>query len=308
MAVAGTQRVITRSGPTPVKLLAGKRAVEVWNGDAFAFVTVEKLDAPVQLLHVELSDGTSVRCTEDHHFYVPAISRNGYRKPVPAKKVHRGLKLARNKIPVLDPDVNLPNAYQQGVYSVFGREADGFKTITCGNAIVAAKMKADVGEMMDVTYALTHAKSHVPTGASLPCKRDWLNGLFDAMGVRWYNDFSRAVTFRDQEFIREVANLIMSCGVQCSLKFRSGDVATMAFSVDQVDKLRGFLNDGIRPDIDGNPSMNEAIGKTTYTILSAVANPLVRKAKKSGPSVTVRSVKKLSKPTDAYSCPGALVM
>lgn len=317
MAVAGTQHVITRHGPAPVKRLADRRqAVELWTGDTFAFVAVERTPQPVPLLEVELSDGTVVRCTEDHVFHVPALSRGGYRKPVPARELHRGLKLARARIPAVDPDVRLPCAYEQGVYSVMGREGDGFKSITCRNATVAAKLRAAAGEVLDVTDRLTQAKSHVPTGASLASKRDWLSGLFDAMGVRWYPGFGKTVTFRDQEFVREVANLVMSCGVRCSLGFRSGDVATMAFSVDQAERLRAFLGDGVvRDDRDDGRDDDRAAGggagRTTYTVLAAAAaaaHPLVRMAKKSGPSVVVRSVKRLPAPAEAYSCPGALVI
>ena len=84
MAVAGTQRVITRGGPVPVKRLVGKRGVEIWDGDSFALVDVERLEHPVRFLDVALSNRTSVRCTEDHVFYAPATSQNGYRKPVSA--------------------------------------------------------------------------------------------------------------------------------------------------------------------------------------------------------------------------------
>lgn len=307
MAVAGTQRVITRAGPVPVKKLVGEAAaVDLWDGESFVPVHVAKLGAPVKLLEVLLSDGTSVRCTEDHEFHVPSFRNEGHRKPVPAKQVHRGLRLARVRFPVTDPNVELPHAYAQGAYSVFGREGDGFKTLTCRNAAVAANMRASVGEVLDVTNLLARAKSHVPTGASLRCKREWLSGLLDAVDAKQPDDSGLTVTFRDQEFIREVGDLLACCGIRCSLRFKSGDVAAMSFSPDQADRLIRLVRAGIRPDVEGDTQE----GNTKYTVLSAVStsNLLLRKAKRAGQPVTVQSVRKLEKPTDAYSCRGALVV
>ena len=70
----------------------------------------------------------------------------------------------------------------------------------------------------------------------------------------------------------------------------------MVFSADQAEKLQEFLSDGVSVDLEGGAA---------YTILAHA----VRIARRPAPnSVTVRSVKRLPKPADGYSCPGALAI
>lgn len=305
MPVAETQRVMTRRGPVAAKTLAGPEPVDIWDGAEFRATTVSKTPSPVQMLVVELSDGTSVRCTPDQTFYIPTLAEQGaYRRAIPAAQLHRGIRLARTRYPALDPpDASLPNAYAQGVYSVWGREGEDLRTITCRNPVAATKLGASVGDVLDMSGVLAHPKSHVPVQADLASKRAWLSGLLDAMGVRW-TPAQRTVTFRDQEFVKEVANLLLSCGIPCSLRLNAGDVAVVCFSAAGAGECDRFLGGrgGTEPDDAGGARTPR------FRLLSASTNPLLRQAKRHGPAITVRSVAHVPVLQDGYSVGDAVLL
>lgn len=309
MAVCATQRVLTRHGPQPVKHLSKHGNIELWNGESFEYTTITPTKTPVILLEITLSDGTHIRCTSDRIFHIPSFSKGSFRKPVAAGKLHRGIRLAREHIPVLDTDKVLPYAYEQGAYSVSGREGEGFKSIKCNTPSIAAKLGAEIDDETDITEIIEYPKSHVPTCSSLESKKLWLSGLFDAMNIRMISGVSKTIVFRDQEFMKEVRLLLLTCGMRCSIHYKSNDVANLFFSIEENDKLCSFLKGDPMVNLDDNGKDNN--GKhTRFRLLSAVrkSNPLIERAKKAQNPVVVKSIRKLEKPKEAYFVPGASVL
>ena len=308
MAVCGTQRVLTRHGPMAVKQLPRGEPLELWDGESFQRTSATPTGR-VEMLEIALTDGSVVRCARDRAFHVPTLSRGAYRKPVAASQLRRGVRLARERAPPLDPAAPaaaLPRAYEQGAYSVAGREGDGFKTVACRNGVVAARFDAEVGEEVDVTGLVRFPKSHVPARSNLDSKRQWLSGFFDAMNVRIVPGFPKTFSFRDQEFMKEVRILLLTCGVRCSLRFRPGDVAAATLSASAAEGLSRFLEGREAADPDDNGRAAGG-GRSRFRLLSLSA-PILERAEKAPDPVYVKSVKHLARPREGFVVPGAAVV
>jgi len=101
LCVAGDTLILTEAGYQPIKSLANQWVL-VWNGQQWSQVKVFRTGYNQPLLRVTLSDGSTLRCTHDHHFWVQegeALSR------VPAKLLCRGHQMIKYDLPPLATDV-----------------------------------------------------------------------------------------------------------------------------------------------------------------------------------------------------------
>jgi ribonucleotide reductase beta subunit family protein with ferritin-like domain len=102
--VAGSTKVITRTGHIPIMHLAGK-TVDVWNGRKWVNVTPYKTASAAELHRVTLSNGLYLDCTSKHRWYI-----QGYDDPIETADLHPGMKilsyvLPNNEIAYEDPDI-----------------------------------------------------------------------------------------------------------------------------------------------------------------------------------------------------------
>lgn len=305
MVVAGTHHVISPVGICTVSSLADKHA-DLWDGARYVPTRVRRVETPVRMLQVTTSDGNSIRCGPDHIFYVPSLQREeGFRKPVAASRLHRGLRLARARHPAVDANIILRNPYMQGAYSVLGRESHDARmmdlTGPTGPA-VAVRCGLPDDEEADISGKIDHPKSHVPGNTSMTSKMMWLRGFLDALGEPVSRGKACSVSFRDQRFVKEVANLVLSCGLVCTLETSSrGDTARLSLTPSEASKLAGFLADGKTPAGPAEP----AEGGRRIILLS---NPVARAAKKAPPPVYVRSVRPVGHDMLGYDVGSAFVL
>jgi ribonucleotide reductase alpha subunit len=69
LCVAPETLILTDQGHLPVKSLEG-RNVNVWNGEEWSDVLVQKTGTDQELIEVRISNGTSIHCTKYHKFYI----------------------------------------------------------------------------------------------------------------------------------------------------------------------------------------------------------------------------------------------
>ena len=69
LCVAPETKILTKNGYARISVLCG-RAVDVWNGEEWSSVTVEKTSDLSRLIRVNLSNGTFLECTEYHKFHL----------------------------------------------------------------------------------------------------------------------------------------------------------------------------------------------------------------------------------------------
>ncbi|CCV02338.1 ribonucleotide reductase [Invertebrate iridescent virus 30] len=69
LCVVGETLILTDNGPYPIKSLVDKE-ISVWNGDEWSDVTVVQTGTDQELVKVDFSNGTFLKCTPYHQFLV----------------------------------------------------------------------------------------------------------------------------------------------------------------------------------------------------------------------------------------------
>jgi ribonucleotide reductase alpha subunit len=90
LCVAPETLVLTDKGHLPIKSLEGQN-VNVWNGEEWSDVLVQKTGVDQELIEVHTSDGSSIQCTKYHKFYV--IDEYGELQMKDAWQLNKGDKM-----------------------------------------------------------------------------------------------------------------------------------------------------------------------------------------------------------------------
>jgi len=130
LCVAPETLVLTSKGHLPIKELAETDGghVEVWNGNAFSKTIVRQTGVAQPLLTVSFDNGSEVRCTPYHKFFIETgkvPSKGSVRTIVEAKDLTVGMKIVRFEIPTINlppPPINerLKHPYTQGLFAADG--------------------------------------------------------------------------------------------------------------------------------------------------------------------------------------------
>ena len=227
--VSGDTAILTKTGYSRIDGLLGD-SVEVWNGEQWSLVTPRVTGRNQPMVRVELSDGSELRCTEAHRFYLSSG------ECVPAMELAEGDSLLKSKWPITEPDyADQPGLdyYGQGFYS-----GDGWlKTETQGQYIGLYGVKKDLphewNSVSRKTYEIAggyegtdntetkdylyfgkdwfNAKTFVPEGHSIEARRAWLAGLVDSDGYVTKNSCIQ-ITSKDRGFLKRVKMLLNTMG------------------------------------------------------------------------------------------------
>lgn len=205
LCVAGTTKILTSKGTLTIGQHVGEE-VEVWNGDRWSRVTIEKTsgDRMRPLLVVTLDDGSSLTCTPGHLFLIRSDRDTGkphllgtkhpegYLKDqcrrVAAGFLMPGMELEICQLPVVPdiPGVPFLHAYTHAVFCMLGRELrtedDTIRVMELTPEQEILKPCLEVVEADGVLYLPEDLKPiyKVPLNASYRTKLEWLAGLFDA--------------------------------------------------------------------------------------------------------------------------------
>lgn len=182
--------------------------VNVWNGKEFSNVLVK--ETGVQSIYtVNLSDGTSLRCTDGHKWYVSVDDQSNpessKRELIETKNLKVNDVISKFDLPVIelsDPDEFL-NPYIHGVL--------------CSDGSHANKL-----QLFNVEQTSNKDKYFVPLNYSIKTKVEWLSGLFDGNGTVSYNTKKTGSAIQytsiNYDFIKDVKLLLTTLGIQSNLK------------------------------------------------------------------------------------------
>lgn len=104
LCVAPETLVLTSKGHIPIKDLAGKGVVQVWNGDAWSDTTIHKTGENQPLVNVRLSNRAVLTCTPYHKFLIhdDALSiKDSVR--VEAQNLKQGMQMRKFTAPGVAP-------------------------------------------------------------------------------------------------------------------------------------------------------------------------------------------------------------
>lgn len=191
LCVAPETLILTKEGYLPIHCLKDTE-VEVWNGEEWSNTTVRMTSPSSELIRVHFSDGSSLDCTPEHHFYI----KENYRKnavKVAAKDLKFGDKLEKFNLPTdvfYEGEILVEDktAYSHGFYAGDGNEGCDFSWVYSPKADCIPRLVGTFKEdLNNGRYRWDHGdflpkfgKFTVPFDWCEAAKITWLSGLFDA--------------------------------------------------------------------------------------------------------------------------------
>ena len=103
LCVSGDTLILTDKGWKEIKSLAGQY-VNVWNGEQFSKSAVDKTSDKSKLLTVNFSNGSSLKCTENHIFF---IQKGIHTLQKPCKELRVGDRIQKYILPIIDNDFSI---------------------------------------------------------------------------------------------------------------------------------------------------------------------------------------------------------
>ena len=96
LCVSGDTKILTSKGYYNIKSLENKE-VEVWNGEEFSTTIVKKTGENQEMMKIKFSNGSKLKCTPYHKFYISHPVLNY--KIMRANQLKIGMKIIKYKIP-----------------------------------------------------------------------------------------------------------------------------------------------------------------------------------------------------------------
>lgn len=184
LCVAGETMILTDKGQYPISQIYGQ-TVNVWNGEEFSQVKIEKTNDNAELIDVYTSDGCKLSCTKYHKFYVVSED-DGLITEKQAIELCLGDELLQcDHFEVIDNKGNdLTDAYKLGV------ETDGYY------------------------------QPYVPINCSLKTKIEWFSGycekrlLYNTEADGFITNYSFYIELPQRlEFLRKIKLMLQTCGI-----------------------------------------------------------------------------------------------
>ncbi len=225
LCVSGDTDILTSKGVFKIKNLENQE-VEVWNGKEFSKTTPVKTGKDKEVMSVIFNNGTELRCTPYHKFYIKTEDKE--ETVVEAQNLKVGAKLIDCDFPIIKEGLeDFEASYEHGLFSADERYfPEYFKYFSEREG--------------DFTF-----NSHPPINYNLDVKLRWLEGFFDASNVRVGNDLVYLENSSlAPKYLILVRNLLQTVGAnpvivhQNLLGLYSSDIKTLVqsgFSPKKVD-------------------------------------------------------------------------
>jgi ribonucleotide reductase, class II len=221
--VVGETKVLTRNGYLRIDELC-HREVEVWNGFEWSTVAPEITGYNQEIMRVELSNGSVLRCTPYHKFHL-AVGKTGKTKIVEAKDLAIGDKLIKHELPVIEKGENYPSKqmYTQGFHQADGLTGVPFVRLYGVKMELADKMLLELKEKHNDKYrdakitCPLEGKDWVPFEASLNERLEWLAGLIDGDGSAM-QDGSVHISSINKDFLFNTLLMLQTCGINSKVR------------------------------------------------------------------------------------------
>ena len=249
LCVVPETEILTKQGYVPIFDLEGEN-VDVWNGEEWSNVLVSATGKSQKIIKVTTSAGQSLECTPYHKFYV----KNSYWQPhkeVRACDLTEGDKLIKFDLPVIEGELKLDKAYENGFYSADGCIDKGrqkiylyhekrrlkpyFKDIKWSDQEEQERSYGHYSDLKD--------KFFVPsTNYTISSRLKWLAGYLDGDGCVYRNGTNEALTACsvEFEFLKSVQLMLQTLGVSCKISKVSDEGFKMLPANDGGGGLKKF--------------------------------------------------------------------
>lgn len=235
LCVAPETLILTDKGYIEIQDLEDQ-LVKVWNGEQFSEVEVKKTGSNQELVTVKTDVGFEIDCTLYHKFYV-IVGYSGdkvYERR--AHELNPGDKLIKLETPIINGDLELELAYQNGFFS-----GDGCTVITkgkyIGKRIYLYHEKRSLVDLIkpyatqwivqdnqNREYGYINSlkdKFFVPDSSyTVGSRVEWLSGLFDADGVVLTNSRGQTLQLSSVNlgFLKQVQLMLQTLGIHSKIK------------------------------------------------------------------------------------------
>lgn len=126
LCVAPDTKILTDKGYIEIQTLKNMKT-NVWNGKEFSEVIVKQTGQDQELISVSFSNGSTLKCTKYHKFYIQKrfsprnlktdILEHSSVDVVEAQHLKQGMKIVKCEYPVIDGEKELKDAYTNGIFS-----------------------------------------------------------------------------------------------------------------------------------------------------------------------------------------------
>ncbi len=227
LCVAPETTVLTRNGFETISDLENE-FVDVWNGQEWSNVQILKTGENQELLKVTTNSGFELECTPYHKFYVH-IRENNTNTRVVEKRAHElkcGDKLIKVTTPVIEGDLDLPYAYENGFFSADGCYFRGESIIYLYEQKrklidlfpnFSRKTTQENQDRVVLIYQGLQDKFFVPSSEyTVESRLKWFAGLLDGDGCLTDNQGSQSFQISSIHvgFLERVQSMLQTLGVQ----------------------------------------------------------------------------------------------
>ena len=243
LCVSPNTKILTKDGYQVIGDLEGE-TLDIWNGEEWSEVTVQKTGENQKLLRVKTNSGYELDCTEYHKFYI----QKGYLRGTGKNKLEiiekrtnelePGDKLIKFELPIIEHgDKELKFAYENGFYSGDGcLTKQGQRIYLYGdkkNLVSKFSSVETWNHQLNQDRIYGHSKSlkdkfFIPDSSySIKSRLEWLSGYLDADGTITNNNGSQSlqVACVEKEFLKEIQLMLqeLGCDSKVSLTRTEGE-------------------------------------------------------------------------------------
>lgn len=245
LCVTGDTKILTKAyGYVPIKDVAGQM-LDCWNGEEWSKTPLFKTSDSEPVLTVQLKDGTVIKATPYHKWYV----NNTYSKTPQMKRTHEllpGDKLTKFDLSPVDHGTNvLEYAYESGFITgdgavlergaakivFYSDQKKGLIPNFNGYASITETKSSNTGSDTRLnmtydsdTYSTMYPKCLVPDSSYCVSSRlDWLAGLFDSDGCLLTAPTgakSVQLSSTNLEMLHNIKLMLQELGVQSNVSSR----------------------------------------------------------------------------------------
>ena len=223
LCVAPETMLLTSKGYFPIKKLKDQ-TVEVWNGKRFSEVTVCQTGIKQPLITVTISNGSVIRCTPQHKFFVKNTA-----DVVEAQNLKSNDKLRSFKISAIltmsTAAVQITDGYTQGVYAATATGGKHNLVLEKNNVELLKSIcwsSADRNDDGSVIVTLENntmskrefkiaSSDYVPINHNIDTRLAWLEGYIDAAGS--FDVIDNLICLPNKPFNKHIVYLLHTLGI-----------------------------------------------------------------------------------------------
>ena len=235
LCVSGDTYILTDKGQIQIEDIVDQK-VNVWNGEEWSNVTINKTGTNKKLVKVKLSNGVELKCTPEHKFYIAGGYRYQKKIMVQADQLKLSDSLIKYDLPTvkLDTDNDMKYPYTHGFFCGDGTTYDNYsETLKYPKAYLYGEKKLLLEHLHYTSYSENipsdrydlvlpknmESKFYVPLNQSLNVTLRWLEGYCDADGTIARNGTNESIQIGSVEkaFLLKIKLMLQVIGIDCKV-------------------------------------------------------------------------------------------